>query len=174
MWWKRRSAFKYIGQAMREQQAFIGGEESGGISIRGHIPEKDGILASLLFIEMLAKTGKTAAQLLAQISAGFGKVFSERLDLSGSEAAKQEIVAKMANWQPTTLASTAVKTISRLDGLKIILENGSWCLVRSSGTEPVFRIYTEAASPEEKEALQQAVKQALFLEIEEGKAGWMS
>ncbi len=166
--------FKYIGQAMREQQAFIGGEESGGVSIRGHIPEKDGILASLLFIEMLAKTGKTAAQLLAQISASFGKVFSERLNLSCSEAAKQEIVAKMANWQPSTLAGTAVKTISRLDGLKIILENGSWCLARSSGTEPVFRIYTEAASQEGKEALQQAVKQALFLEIEDGKAGWMS
>lgn len=166
--------FKYIGQAMREQQAFIGGEESGGVSIRGHIPEKDGILASLLFIEMLAKTGKTAAQLLAQISASFGKPCSERLDLSTSEAAKQEIIAKMEKWQPTTLAGAAVKSISRLDGLKISLANGNWCLVRASGTEPVFRIYTEAASPAEKEALQQAVKQALFVEIEEGKAGWMS
>lgn len=166
--------FKYIGQAMREQQAFIGGEESGGVSIRGHIPEKDGILASLLFIEMLAKTGKTAAQLLAQISASFGLPFSERLDLSTSEAAKQEIMLKMEKWEPTLLAGTAVKTVSRLDGLKILLDNGSWCLVRPSGTEPVFRIYTEAVSPEEKKALQQAVKQALFLENEEGKAEWMS
>ncbi|MBS4009040.1 MAG: phosphoglucomutase/phosphomannomutase family protein [Clostridium sp.] len=166
--------FKYIGQAMREQQAFIGGEESGGVSIRGHIPEKDGILAALLFIEMLAKTGKTAAQLLAQLSADFGNVFSERLDLQCSEAAKQEIITKMENWQPTSLAGVAVKTISRLDGLKIILENSNWCLVRSSGTEPVFRIYTEASSQEEKKELQQAVKQALFLEVEEGKAEWMS
>lgn len=160
--------FKFIGQAMREQNAFLGGEESGGVSIRGHIPEKDGILASLLFIEMLAKTGKTAAQLLLDISQRFGPLYSERIDLRTTEEAKQEIIRRMEAWQPETLAGTAVASLSRVDGLKIILENGNWCLVRSSGTEPVFRIYTEAASPEEKKAIQQDVKQTLCAHAKEG------
>jgi alpha-D-glucose phosphate-specific phosphoglucomutase len=159
--------FKYIGQAMREQDAFIGGEESGGVSIRGHIPEKDGILASLLFIEMLAKTGKTAKQLLADISARFGPLYSERLDLRTSTEAKDEIVRNMEKWEPTSVAGIPVASLSRLDGLKIILENGNWLLVRASGTEPVFRIYVEAASEDAKKELQQEVKRTLCVHAKE-------
>jgi alpha-D-glucose phosphate-specific phosphoglucomutase len=165
--------FKYIGQAMREKDAFIGGEESGGVSIRGHIPEKDGILASLLFVEMLAKTGKTAAQLLQEISQRFGPLYSERVDLRTTVEAKNEIVRKMESWEPESLAGTAVSALSRGDGLKIVLENGNWCLVRPSGTEPVFRIYVEAASPAEKENIVKSVKQTLCSHAKEGDSPCM-
>ncbi len=153
--------FKYIGQAMREQDAFLGGEESGGVSIRGHIPEKDGILAGLLFIEMLAVTGKTPKQLMAEISQRFGPLKSERIDLRTSEEAKEAIMERMNSWNPRTLTGSPVVSLSRVDGLKIMLENGNWCLVRPSGTEPVFRIYVEAASEKEKDAIAQEVKSIL-------------
>ncbi|MCW3488769.1 phosphoglucomutase/phosphomannomutase family protein [Dethiobacter alkaliphilus] len=161
--------FKYIGQAMREQDAFLGGEESGGVSIRGHVPEKDGILGCLLFIEMLAKTGKTAAQLLKEISDRYGPLYSERIDLRTTEEAKKDIINNMENWEPKELAGTPVVSQSRVDGLKIVLENGNWCLVRASGTEPVFRIYVEADSEEEKKKIQQHVKQTLCSQTKEGE-----
>ncbi|NLM46563.1 MAG: phosphoglucomutase/phosphomannomutase family protein, partial [Firmicutes bacterium] len=159
--------FKYIGQALREQDAFLGGEESGGVSIRGHIPEKDGIFSGLLFVEMLARTGRTASELLAEISERFGPFYSERLDLRTTPETKKAIVAAMQNWQPQTLAGIPVVSTNRIDGLKIVLENGSWCLVRPSGTEPVFRIYTEAGSVEEKERIQQEVKKILYAQAKE-------
>jgi alpha-D-glucose phosphate-specific phosphoglucomutase len=154
--------FKYIGQALREQNAFLGGEESGGVSINGHLPEKDGIFAALLFIEMLAKTGQTAAALLDSIKERFGPVYTERLDLRTTAADKTAVMEKMAHWQPPILAGREVAAVNRLDGLKLILDNGSWCLVRPSGTEPVFRIYTEAASEAEKTLIQNEVKKSLF------------
>ncbi|NLP36094.1 MAG: phosphoglucomutase/phosphomannomutase family protein [Firmicutes bacterium] len=157
--------FKYIGQALREQGAFIGGEESGGVSIREHIPEKDGIFAALLFIEMLAKTKKTAAQLLEALRQRFGPIYSERLDLRTTVEKKDEIVKRVKTWEPQSLAGIPVKHSNRIDGLKVVLANGSWCLVRPSGTEPVFRIYVEAASEAEKEKIQQEVKTALCVQL---------
>ena len=153
--------FKYIGQALREQNAFLGGEESGGVSINKHIPEKDGIFAALLFIEMLAKTGKTPAQLLQEIRERFGPVYSERLDLRTTRAAKETVVEKMQNWEPDKICGLPVKKLTRIDGLKVELEDGSWFLVRPSGTEPVFRIYTEAGTEEQKRAIQAEVQIAL-------------
>lgn len=161
--------FKYIGQALREKDAFIGGEESGGVSIRGHIPEKDGILAALLFVEMLAKTRKTPAELLREIETRFGPVYSERIDLRTTEEAKDAILAKMNDWEPVSLAGKNVVSATRVDGLKLLLENGSWCLVRPSGTEPVFRIYVEASSADEKQQIQQEVKSALCSHAKEGE-----
>ncbi|MCR3921879.1 MAG: phosphoglucomutase/phosphomannomutase family protein [Firmicutes bacterium] len=161
--------FKYIGQALREQNAFLGGEESGGFSVSRHIPEKDGIFAGLLFIEMLAKTGKTAAQLLSDISDRFGPLFSERIDLRTSLEVKDEIVARMETWAPQRLAGIPVASFSRVDGLKIVLHNGSWCLVRPSGTEPVFRIYVEAETEAEKIAIQDEVQATLCAQTKEGE-----
>ncbi len=159
--------FKYIGQAMREKDAFLGGEESGGVSMRGHVPEKDGIMAALLFVEMLARTGKTARQMLDDIFSRFGPLYSQRLDLRTSPEAKDEIVSKMEKWQPDQVSDIKVASLSRVDGLKIILENGSWFLVRPSGTEPVFRIYVEAESEQEKKRLQEEVKHILCAQIKE-------
>ena len=126
--------FKYIGQALREQNAFLGGEESGGVSINGHLPEKDGIFAALLFIEMLAKTGQTAAALLDSIKERFGPVYTERLDLRTTAADKTAVMEKMAHWQPPTGQPRSGGNQRRF---KAYLDNSSWCLVRPSGTEPV-------------------------------------
>ncbi|MDW7651786.1 MAG: phosphoglucomutase/phosphomannomutase family protein [Bacillota bacterium] len=166
--------FKYIGQVLREKDAFLGGEESGGVSMRGHIPEKDGIFAALLFMEMLARTGKKADQLLREISEKYGPLYSERIDLRTTAEAKQDILSNMQKWQPAKLAGTPVKKKTEIDGLKIILENGNWCLVRASGTEPVFRIYVEAASEKEKKAIQEDVKAALCAQAREGEEPCMT
>lgn len=154
--------FKYIGQAMREKGAIIGGEESGGISIKGHIPEKDGIMAACLFVEMLSQTGMTVAELMENIEKNVGRLYSERLDMRINPAMKGELLEKISNWNPESLNNQKVVSINRMDGIKIILENGSWCLVRISGTEPVMRIYVETVSPQEKYPLQMAVKRELF------------
>ena len=162
--------FKYIGQVMREQDAFLGGEESGGVSIRGHVPEKDGILASLLFVEMLARTGKKPLALLSDIYSRFGQLYSERLDLRVSEAVKEQMLENMRSWAPQELCGVPVVSFSRVDGHKAVLADGSWCLVRASGTEPVFRIYAEAGTVEGKQAVQAAVKQALCANVKEEEA----
>jgi alpha-D-glucose phosphate-specific phosphoglucomutase len=154
--------FKYIGEAMRDHDAFLGGEESGGISIRGHIPEKDGIMAACLFVEMLSQTDKSAAELLKDIQEKVGTLYSERLDMRTNDEGRKKLLEKMSKWEPETLNGQKVVSINRLDGLKIILENGSWCLVRVSGTEPAFRIYVETVSPQEKYPLQMEVKKALL------------
>jgi alpha-D-glucose phosphate-specific phosphoglucomutase len=159
--------FKYIGQVMREQDAFLGGEESGGVSIRGHVPEKDGILASLLFVEMLAGTGKKPFDLLNDIYSRFGPLYSERLDLRVSEAVKGQMLENLSNWAPQELCGVPVVSISRVDGHKLILADGGWCLVRASGTEPVFRIYVEADSVQGKQALQEEVKKVLCANVKE-------
>lgn len=159
--------FKYIGQVMREQEAFLGGEESGGVSIRGHVPEKDGILASLLFLEMLAKTGKKPLNLLDDIFNRFGELYSERLDLRVNESVKERMLENMNAWAPRELGGVAVASLSRVDGYKVILADGGWCLVRSSGTEPVFRIYVEAATVQRRQILQKEVKKALCANIGE-------
>lgn len=159
--------FKYIGQVMREQDAFLGGEESGGVSIRGHIPEKDGIMAGLLFIEMLARTGKPAARLLDDIYTRFGPLYSERVDLRTSLEDKEKIIHAMEQWNPAKLGGSRVTSLSREDGLKLITESGDWCLVRASGTEPVFRIYVEAASRAQKETILAQVKKELCCQAKE-------
>ncbi len=119
-------------------------------------------------MEMLAKTGKKASEMLQEISEKHGPLFSERIDLRTTEEAKNGIINTMNTWEPSTLAGTPVTSLSRIDGLKIILENGNWCLVCASGTEPVFRIYVEAASQEEKKAIRDDVKIALCSHVKEG------
>jgi phosphomannomutase len=159
--------FKYIGCALREQGAFLGGEESGGISTSSHIPEKDGIFAALLFLEMLAKTGEKAAELLAGIQSRFGPVYSERLGFRIAPQEKETILSAMQEWQPKELVGVPVASVNRIDGVKTVLANGSWCLIRPSGTEPVFRLYVEAGSGEEKKQLQKEIKETFFAHVRE-------
>lgn len=138
--------FKYQGQAMIKQGAILAGEESGGLSVRGHVPEKDGILACLLMAEVTAHYGKPLSQVLTDIYAIYGQVFSQRLDFSCSKAKKEEIISRLNQWKPSEIGGTAVSAVSLTDGWRYKLANGSWLLVRASGTEPMFRIYGEAES----------------------------
>ncbi|MEW6697932.1 MAG: phosphoglucomutase/phosphomannomutase family protein [Bacillota bacterium] len=156
--------FKYIGQNMLEKGCILGGEESGGLSIQGHIPEKDGILAGLLAAEMVAHHGKSLTEILQQVYAEFGQLYSERLDMHTTPEQKAEILEKLKDFAPQELSGQPVTEKITLDGTKLVLADGAWVLIRPSGTEPLFRVYVEANSPEQKQQLQQQVKEMLKLD----------
>jgi len=156
--------FKYIGQCLREKGCMLGGEESGGLSILGHIPEKDGILACLLAAEMVAHNGKNLTELENELIEKYGTMFSRRLDVKINPADKPAVLAKLDEYRPKSLAGITVGSISSLEGLKIVLEDGSWVLIRPSGTEPLFRIYVETSQEEQLPSLQKEVLQSLGLD----------
>ncbi len=141
--------FKYVGAKMRETAVLIGGEESGGLSIVGHIPEKDGVLADMLVAEVIAYEGKPLSQLVEEVikEAG-GPLYNQRLDLHLSNDHKAAILDAFTKNPPTSIAGISVKEVGRKDGIKLYLEDGSWVLLRPSGTEPLMRVYLETHTPE--------------------------
>jgi len=138
--------FKYIGQLIRADKIALGGEESAGLTIRGHIPEKDGILACLLVAEMMAARGASIGE---QVRAMFKKLGREfwpvRENLHLSDEQKANAVKKVAV-DASTLVGRKVVSIDRTDGAKFVFDDGSWMLLRLSGTEPLLRLYVEAES----------------------------
>ncbi|MFH0948733.1 MAG: phosphoglucomutase/phosphomannomutase family protein [Elusimicrobiota bacterium] len=138
--------FKYIGEVMTKEKMIIGGEESGGLTIMGHIPEKDGILACLLVAEMVAVNKKPIREILKQIYREVGMILSDRLNFHLSPEKMNSIKSKLEKNPPSEIASIRVKNINKMDGYKFLLEDGSWIGLRLSGTEPVVRIYVEADS----------------------------
>ena len=139
--------FKYLGEMIVRGELLLGGEESGGLSIRGHVPEKDGILACLLVVEMVARTGKSLKVLLHDLFSRVGELYPLREDVHLSAAQQSRLQAVLAA-PPTSIAGIRVERVSTLDGLKLYLHGGSWLLVRASGTEPVVRLYAEAGREE--------------------------
>jgi len=146
--------FKYICDLMLERDILIGGEESGGIGIRRHLPERDGILNSLLLANIMADEGKALGQLVRDLQQEYGEHHYARTDLHLSNEIKNDAMRR-AEAKPAKLGSFKVLKIETLDGVKFFLDaptngNGAeaWVLVRASGTEPLLRIYCEAASPE--------------------------
>ncbi|MFH1541020.1 MAG: hypothetical protein ABID79_04110 [Elusimicrobiota bacterium] len=138
--------FKYIGEVMTKEKMIIGGEESGGLTIMGHIPEKDGILACLLVAEMVAINKKPIKEILKQIYREVGTILSERLNFHLPSEKMNSIKSKLEQNPPLEIASIKVKSINKIDGYKFLLDDGSWVGLRLSGTEPVVRIYIEANS----------------------------
>jgi len=146
--------FKYIGEKMRSTQVLIGGEDSGGLSILGHIPEKDGILANMLVAEAIAYSGKPLSMLVAEVMAEVGgPVYNHRLDLKLENDKKTEILTSYTNSPPAEIAGIKVKEISKKDGVKLYLEDESWVLLRLSGTEPLLRVNLETNSLEKQSKL---------------------
>lgn len=146
--------FKYICDLMLERDILIGGEESGGIGIRRHLPERDGILNSLLLAAIMAEEGKPLGQLVRDLQQEYGEHHYARTDLHISNEMKEDAIRR-AKLEPSKMGSFAVTNIGTLDGVKFFLDaptngNGAeaWVLVRASGTEPLLRIYCEASSPE--------------------------
>ncbi len=138
--------FKYIGQLIREDKIALGGEESAGLTIRGHIPEKDGILACLLVAEMIAARGASIGEQVRAMYKKLGREFwpvRENLHLSDEQKAN---AVKRVAVDSSTLAGRKVISIDRTDGAKFVLDDGSWMLLRLSGTEPLLRLYVEAES----------------------------
>ena len=144
--------FKYIGQLIDEDKIAIGGEESAGLSIRGHFPEKDGILACLLVAEMVAKRGTAVTEMLEKIYREVGKLVSGRVGVRLTPELQQKLPEKLAN-APADFAGRRIKEVNRIDGVKFIFEDGSWLLMRPSGTEPLVRVYAEAEDERELEVL---------------------
>ena len=146
--------FKYVGQKMRETDVLIGGEESGGLSIIEHIPEKDGILADLLVAEAIAYEGKPLSQIVEEtVKEAGGPLYNQRLDLRLSEDHKQAVLDAYNQNPPNRVAGVAVKEVGRKDGIKLYLEDGGWVLLRPSGTEPLIRVYMETDSPEKQQQI---------------------
>ena len=138
--------FKWICQQMRERDVLFGGEESGGVGFRGHIPERDGILANLMLLELLASTGQHLSQLLAAVQSEFGRSVYDRLDLPFPVEKRQELISHLAAHPPARLAGVPLRDVKTEDGVKYIATDDSWLMFRTSGTEPIIRIYSEAAA----------------------------
>ena len=151
--------FKWLGSAMRNNDVLIAGEESGGLSIKGHIPEKDGIIANLLIIEMLAKSGKKLYELQEELYSNLGRNFiNDRVDLKlASKDEQQKIIDKFKTYEK--IGEYKITNKNTMDGLKLLLENENWILIRKSGTEPLLRIYFESDKEEKITQLKEAVKQ---------------
>ncbi|MGZ8481557.1 MAG: phosphoglucomutase/phosphomannomutase family protein [Candidatus Limnocylindria bacterium] len=152
--------FKFVGPKMTETNAVIGGEESGGFGFGMHIPERDGIAAGLFLLDLWLSKGKRASEVLAELQALAGPSYYDRVDTrfarEGYDAVKADTLARLGQEAPDVLAGKAVverKTLETNDGFKFYREDGSWLLIRFSGTEALLRVYAEAASPEDVAAL---------------------
>lgn len=144
--------FKFIGDLLRQGKLAVGGEESAGLTIRGHVPEKDGILACLLAAEMVARRGKTLFTQLDELYSRVGVYVTKRVNFHLTPAEEARFPEKLAV-PPKVVDGSSVKDIVTIDGVKLILEDGRWLLVRKSGTEPVVRLYVEASRPDGMEGL---------------------
>lgn len=149
--------FKYLGRALRETDAILGGEESGGLGLRGHVPEKDGILADLLVAEMVAKTGRSPLEVLHTLEQEVGTFLSKRLDLHVADTAA--LMDRVTAAPPDRLAGSQVTKTVKVDGIKLIAEDGRWMLFRPSGTEPLVRVYLEAHNAADLTAMEEEARQ---------------
>lgn len=138
--------FKFVAPKMIETNALVGGEESGGYAFRGHIPERDGILAGLFILDMMVQMDRTPSQLVDYLFTKVGPHYYDRLDVHFSAADRSSILARLQQAEPGTIAGGRVVRVVREDGFKYVLDDGSWLLIRFSGTEPIMRIYAEAES----------------------------
>jgi len=146
--------FNYIADRMLNDDVLIGGEESGGFSIRGHIPEGDGVLMGLLLLEVVASAGTPLHELVERLQADVGPACYARRDLRlRHPVSKAEMVAFLAQEAPPALAGQSIVEVQTTDGVKYLLADDSWLLIRPSGTEPVLRVYAEAREPDMVEAL---------------------
>jgi phosphomannomutase len=141
--------FNYIADHILQSDVLIGGEESGGLSIKGHIPEGDGVLMGLLLLEIVADAGVPLHELMADIQQQAGPACYARTDLRLRQPViKREMVARLSDGAPATIGGLTVKEVQTVDGVKYRLDEESWLLIRPSGTEPVLRVYAEAPTPE--------------------------
>jgi phosphomannomutase len=151
--------FKYIAELMLKKDILIGAEESGGIGVKGHIPERDGVLNSLLFLEAIIAAGKSPSAMLAELHREFGEFHFGRLDLHMDTIRGAEWVAALGEQPPAKVSDYVVTEVQTMDGTKLVFDDESWLLFRQSGTEPVLRIYAEGTSVEKMNALLDAGQQ---------------
>lgn len=153
--------FKYIAQRMQEIDVTVAGEESGGIAVAGHIPERDGIWIGLVIFEYMAKSGKSLTQLIQDLYQKIGPFTCDRDDLHLEESKKKAILDHLKNHPISRFESYEVDHEENLDGFKYILKNGDWVMIRPSGTEPVLRVYAQSENDQKVKDLLHSVHQTL-------------
>jgi len=144
--------FKFIGELINKDEIILGGEESAGLSIRGHYPEKDGILACLLAAEAVAARGTSLTEQLEELYSRVGKLESGRIGVKLTPEVAAKLKEKLAQ-EPTEIGGRRIENINRMDGVKFLLGNDAWMLMRPSGTEPMVRIYAESENADDLEDL---------------------
>ncbi len=153
--------FKYIAPKMLQVNAMIGGEESGGFAVRGHMPERDGILMSLFLLDLMTQLNKTPTQLLDHLFGIVGAHYYDRIDTPFPPERNAQVRAKIAGVTPSHIAGIKVLNINTLDGFRYEMEDGGWMLIRFSGTEPIIRVYTETTHGDKvQDILQDGLKLA--------------
>ena len=138
--------FKYLGPKMMSENALIGGEESGGFGFRGHIPERDGILSGLFLLDLMVEMKKKPSQIIEYLYNKVGPHHYDRIDIHFSPEKREEVIQRLEKAKPDQIDSSAVSRIDTIDGFRYVLSDGSWLLIRLSGTEPLLRIYSESDS----------------------------
>jgi alpha-D-glucose phosphate-specific phosphoglucomutase len=138
--------FKYICEQMRERDVLLGGEESGGIGFQGHIPERDGIVANLMLLEMLAVTKKPLSEIARNLQKEFGASEYDRIDMRFPLEKREPLIETLRNQPPRRLVGVPLAKMNDSDGVKYIAKDDSWLMFRTSGTEPIIRVYSEAAT----------------------------
>ncbi len=154
--------FKYISEIMVNEDVLVGGEESGGIAVKGHIPERDGIYDGLVLYEFMTKSGKTLKELCEEVYAIVGHFVYERNDLHVENSKKDAIIAKAQANGYARFGKYEFNRVETIDGVKYHLTNGGWMMLRASGTEPVLRIYAEGNSKEETLDILEDVKKEIL------------
>ena len=149
--------FKFVAPAMVQHDGLIGGEESGGYAFRGHVPERDGILGNLYFLDLMVRTGKKPTELLTMLfDLVGGPHYYDRIDTRVKDnAIKQAAKARLDTIMPASIGGLRVTDKVTLDGYKFVLEDGGWLLVRFSGTEPLIRVYCETTHGDKVPAILQ-------------------
>jgi phosphomannomutase len=143
---------------MLSEDILMGGEESGGLGVKGHIPERDGILLGLLLLEAVAVSGKGLRRLLDETMDEIGHFSYRRIDRRIDSDAKDQLIDRLKARPPAEIDGRRVVATNFIDGFKFIFENGDWLLIRPSGTEPVLRLYSEAGTPEQVDRLLRAAE----------------
>ncbi|MEJ6695281.1 MAG: hypothetical protein QNK51_05585 [Chitinophagales bacterium] len=154
--------FKHIAQIMIQDDVLVGGEESGGIAVKGHIPERDGIWDGLVILEHMAETNTSLEELIAEVYAVVGPFSYNRNDLHLEESKKQEIIANCKADKYTSFGEFTIEEVETIDGFKYHLGNDRNVMIRPSGTEPVLRVYAEAETPEMVENILRQTKGVLL------------
>jgi phosphoglucomutase len=144
--------FKFIGELINKDEIILGGEESAGLSIRGHYPEKDGILACLLAAEAVAARGTSLTEQLNELYKRVGKLESGRIGVKLTDDVAAKLKEKLAQ-EPAEIGGRRIENINRMDGVKFLFGNDAWMLMRPSGTEPMVRIYAESENANDLEDL---------------------
>ncbi len=154
--------FKYIAEIMIKEDVLVGGEESGGIAVKGHIPERDGIYDGILLYDFIVRTGKSIDELLKEVYDIVGAFVYKRDDLHLSEDKKQEIIKNCQEGNYTQFGDYEIVRTETIDGFKYFIKDGEWLMIRPSGTEPVLRVYAEAANSKAVNDLIEAAKNTIL------------